>query len=244
MSGDENNNWLNSDPVKGDAKDFLGGAGGSGINVRPDGLKRFSTQAEAEAKNFVTGYGDGVVPLAQAAAKIGGSFQEAAQFSGRQGQAMQKTAKLSEDVFYGVSALGMGARTIAINYLNGDATSAATLPQVLDAFDASKGNGLRDQAAGEGQRRQSGPSGNDDRVRLPEAKPVDPAGFTNPNDPGLSEKVPLGDDANYTVPGTSDPSDVENADPQDDIMALEKKFRDDLAHQDYEPAPYDPDDYR
>lgn len=245
MSGDPQdnyNNWLNNDPVRGSGTGgFPGGGGGSGIEVRPDGVKRFSTQAEGEGQNFSSSYQDGVAPLMMPAAKIGGSFMEAAEFSGRHGQAIQKNGMFSQDVTIGLMALGIGARTIAINYLNGDTTSAATLPQVLDAFDASSGNGLRDQAAGAAN---PGPNGNDSPMSLPEPQPIEPGEFSNPNDPGFSQDIQLGDDGSYTVPGATDCLDIEMADPQDDIMPVEKQFRDDLEHQDWQPAPYDPENYR
>lgn len=245
MSSDPNdnfNNWMNNDPVRGDSKGVLPGGGGGdmGIDVHPDGVKKFSTQADGEAKNFTSSYQDGVTPLMAPSAKIGGSFMEAAHFSGRHGQAVQKNGMLSVDVFKGLLSLGQGARTIAINYINGDTTSAATMPQVLDAFDASAGNGLFDQGNGSGR---PGQNGNDNPVSLPEPKPVEPGDFSNPNDPGFSQNIGLGDDANYTVPGAPDCQDIEMATP-DSIIAVEQQFQDDLAHEDYEPAPYDPDDYR
>ena len=238
MSGDENNNWLDSAPVAGDSTG--GFPSGSGIEVRPDGLKLFSTQAEGEAMNFATGYQEGVDPLMMASAQIGGSFQEAAQFSGRHGQAIQKTGMLSGDVSIGLTALGMGAKTIAIKYLNGDATSAATLPDVLDAFDVSKGNDLRDQveAAGEPSK-----NGNGAPVGLPTAQSVDPDDFANPHDPGRSDTIQLGDNASYTVAGASDCLDIEMATPAT-TAPVEAQFGDDLATEKYQPAPYKPDDYR
>ncbi len=238
MSGDENNKWLDNAPVKGDSSG--GFPGGSGINVRPDGLKLFSTQAEGEAENFTSSYQDGVAKLIMASAQIGGSFQEAAQFSGRHIQAIQKTEMLRQDASIGIAALGMGARTISINYLNGDATSAATLPQVLDAFDTSNGNGLRAQIEGSGQ--QSG-GGNGNTSRLPEGHVVDTSNTGNPNHPGFSKTIELGDNASYTVPGASDCLDIEMLD-RNDVEPVQLQVRDDLAKEEYQPAPYNPDDYR
>ncbi len=240
MSGDENNNWINSAPVKGDSTG--GFPGGSGIEVRPDGLKLFSTQAEGEAKNFTTGFIDGFMPLTQQAGQIGMSFQEAANFAGRHGEAINATSMLGKDATVGLLALGLGAKTIAINYINGDATSAATLPQVLDAFDASKGNGLRDDLERTDQEARAG-SGKDKTVRLPEATPVDTDDFHNPTDPGFSKTIELGDNASYTVPGASDCLDIEMAGPETTNPVTEQ-YRDDLTKENYQPAPYDPDDYR
>lgn len=238
MSGDENNIWLDNPPVEGDS---TAGFGGRGIDVHPDGVKRFSTQAEAEAKQYSSGFADGVMPLMQASAQIGASFQEAAQFAGRHAQAFTATTMLSRDVTIGLAALGMGARTIAINYLNSDATSAATLPDVLGAFDTSGGNGLREQI----EQAQQAPAetGNDNTVRLPEPQPVDADDFTNPNDPGFANTIDLGDNASYTIPGAPDCLDIEMAGPET-TQGVQAQYQDDLATVDYEQAPYDPDSYR
>ncbi|MGI8720957.1 MAG: hypothetical protein ACR2JG_01880 [Geodermatophilaceae bacterium] len=242
MGGDENNNWLSKGPVKGDSSG--GFPGGSGIEVRPDGLKRFSTQAEGEAKNFTSGFQDGVMPLTSASARIGGSFMEAAQFSARHGQAIEKTTDLSKDVYIGLASLGKGAQTIAINYINGDATSAATLPEVLAAFDPSKANGLREQIEGAGQGSGTGNSGGGNLSRLPEGHAdQSDTSSRNPNDPAFSNTIKLGDNASYTVPGAADCQDIEVMD-REDFEAVESQVRDDLAKENYQPAPYNPDDYR
>ncbi|MDQ3716429.1 MAG: hypothetical protein M3381_10530 [Actinomycetota bacterium] len=242
MGGDENNNWLTKGPVKGDSTG--GFPGGSGIEVRPDGLKLFSTQAEGEAKNFSSGFQDGVMPLSSASARIGSSFMEAAQFSARHGQAIAKTTELSKDVTIGLASLGMGAKTIAINYINGDATSAATLPEVLDAFDATKSNGLREMIEGDGQGTRGGNSGGGNLVRLPEGH-ADQSNTSsrNPNDPAFANTIKLGDNASYTVPGAPDCQDIEVMD-REDFQAVESQVRDDLAKENYKQAPYNPDNYR
>lgn len=241
MSGDENNTWLDSAPVKGDSANFLtpgrSGGGDSGIEVRPDGVKKFSTQAVEESKSFMSGYQDGVMPLMMETNKVGGSFWEAAYFSAMQGRAVQMTTLLNEDVRKGLDALGMGARTIAINYVNGDTTSAATLPEVRDAFDASKNNGLHQAGT------RPGSHGNGNLNVLPPAEDVETDDFTNPNDPGVSHTIQLGDNGSYTIPGATDCLDIEMATPEG-VSDVVNQYQDDLAHQNYEPAPYDPDDYR
>lgn len=242
MSGDENNDWMNSAPVRGDSSGGFPSAG-EGINVRPDGVKRFSTQALEESQHFTTGFMNGVMPLTQASARIGSSFTEAAQFSARHKQALEKTNMLQEDVSIGVSALGFGAMTIAINYINGDATSAATMSDVESAFQA-RGNGLREMMEPNGQGPSAGNNGGGNVTRLPDPEPADDSTPTrNVNDPGSWQTIDLGDDATYTVPGAPDCLDLEMMD-RDDIESVESTVRDDLAHEEYEVAPYDPDDYR
>lgn len=235
MAGDENNNWLKDTPVTGDSTG--GFPSGGGIDVRPDGVKRFSTQAQGEAQSFTSNYADGIAPLQGQTARIGSSFQEAAYFSGQHGQGVQRMGLLTTDVSIGLTALGVGARTIAINYLNADATSAASLPEVLDAFDASSGNGLRDQIMSSGELPATG---QDNPVGLPDAEVITADEFTGDTDDGT---IALGSDAEYTLPGDSS-DDIEGLDYQDDLAPLEQQHRDDLGQVDFEPNPYNPDDYR
>lgn len=236
MAGDENNNWLNDTPTEGDSTG--GFPSGGGIDVRPDGVKLFSTQADGEARNFSSNYADGVAPLTEQVGRIGASFQEAAYFTGQHGQGVQTVGLLGQDVSIGLTALGMGARTIAINYLNADATSAATLPDVVDAFDASSGNGLRDMVNQSGE---LSPTGQDNPMSLPEAEPVTAEDFAGGDTE--DETIALGSNDEYTIPGDS-PDDIELLDYNDDLAPLEQQHRDDLGQVDYEAAPYDPGEYR
>jgi hypothetical protein len=225
---------LDNAPVKGDSSG--GFPGGSGINVRPDGLKLFSTQAQGEAMNFSKGYAEGVAPLTMGSGQIGASFQEAAQFSARHMAAIDKIVQLNAHVGEGLMAFWAGAHTIAVNYLDGDAMSAAT---VLNVFAPSKGNGVNDQVEGGGQ--QSGGGGTS---RLPEGKVVDTENTSKPNHPGLPQTIDLGDNASYTMPGAPNCLDIEMATPEAS-KAVQEPVHEHLAKVGgYEPAPYDPDNYR
>lgn len=227
MNGSESNDWLDSSPTRGNNKSVLPGSsnGGApaGIDVHPDGVKLFSSQASGEAEDFQNNIQGGVTPLMQQTAKIGATFMEAADFAGRHGQGVEKLLTFSNDAMKGYLALSVGASTIAINYVNGDTTSAATMENVQSAFDVSGGKGIFNGTAAGAP--ASAPTGQDNPIKLPEADGSAPTVY----DPHASRTIELGNGSTYVVPGDA-PNDLEQLDPQDDIASWNEKFRDDLAH--------------
>ncbi len=222
MSGDDsNNNWLDSTPTRGNASAFV--PGGSGIDVSPDGVKLFSTQATGEANDFRVSSQQGVQSLMGQASQIGASFMEADGFGVQHSAGLEAMMMFTGDAGIGLMALGQGAQTIAINYINGDATSAATMKDVESAFDVAGGNGLRTTPNGAGTAPQTG-QGNSSALPPPST-----AGNTPnyaPHDPHADQTITQGD-GSYTVPGDA-PNDLERIDPQD-IRNTDMQFRDDLA---------------
>lgn len=199
---------LNASPTKGDAKGggFPGGGGGEGIDVKPDGLRLFSSQAQGDAEDFMSAYGDVMPSLTQQGAKIGASFREASDFAAMHSQGAGALAMLSGDAGKGLMALGVGAQSIASKYLDGDATSAATMKDVQNAFDVSGGKGIfngGDAPAGKGPTGQGGGAG---QGSLPGA-----------GDRCPTDDVRNGDRPSYPI-----------ADPED-IRDVEQKTLDDLA---------------
>lgn len=229
MNGSENNDWLDSSPTRGNNKSVLPGLNSSsmpaGIDVEPDGVKLFSSQTFGEADEFFTNVQDGVLPLLQQTAKIGGSFMEAADFMGRHGQGVEKLVLFSEDARKGYVALSFGASTIAINYINGDATSAATMENVQSAFDVSGGKGIFNGTPA-GEPADDHPTGQGAPIKLPEPNGAAPTVY----DPHASRTIELGDNGSTYVVSGDAPDDLERLDPQDDIASWNEKFRDDLAH--------------
>lgn len=239
VSGGDDNKWLDSAPTAGDGTGGNAMPGHGMIDVKPDGVKLFSTQADGEAKDFQSNFADGVAPLMGQSAKIGAPFYEASDFAEKHGQGFEAMGLFHADAQKGLIALSQGARTVAMNYLDGDSTSAATMTDVEHAFDVSGGKGLFNAPTpADGS---APPTGQQHPGTLPPAQTVDPDDYaTNPD---VTESIPLGDHDSYTIPAEGS-DDIERLDPQDDIQETEKKFQDDLADQDFEPAPYSPDDYR
>ncbi len=229
---DPNNKWLNNAPTKGDGKSFMGGSGGSqGIDVSPDGVKQFSGQAMGEFKDFMSNFSRGVVPLAQQHAKIGPAFMEAEYFINTVTQANNRLVQFQTDAGNGLMALGTGASAIAINYINGDATSAATMSDVEHAFDTSNGTGYRNAPVDPNAPPKV--TGQDAPVSLPKADYVDPRDFTR--DPNAPETINLGPNDSYTIPA-SGPNDLERMGIQEEAGKLAQKYGDDLKDQDWTPA--------
>ncbi|MDQ3733074.1 MAG: hypothetical protein M3400_03580 [Actinomycetota bacterium] len=219
MGGDENNPWLDRTPTKGDAKKFLpGGMSPPGIDVSPDGVKVFSTQADGEAKDFHRSLGSGVTPLLGQPGLIGASFIEAADFADKLGQGIESMMLFNADVGIGLQALSLGAQTIAILYVNGDATSEATMNDVLGAFDISKGNPLRPKPGAEAPTTSQ-------KVRSYISPDHLDRDYT-PYDPHAPKTISLGKDGSYTVPGDA-ADDLERVN-QSALRDVDKQFRDDL----------------
>jgi hypothetical protein len=128
---------------------FFQMAGGSGVRVEPDLLKDFSDQTTAQAQAFQTAFSNGVMPLMPQAAQVGGSTREAAALANRHADVLNQMQLFARDAGIGLTALGMGAQTIAVNYLDSDATQAASMAQVTDAFFPEPGEqSLRDLSIG------------------------------------------------------------------------------------------------
>lgn len=225
---DPNNRWLNNAPTTSDGANFMtmgmGGDGApGGINVSPDGVKQFSSQTCAEAMDLMKNFQDGVYPLARETGNIGGSFIEAAYFVGEAGQGMERLSAFQADVSDGLRALGLGARTIALNYINGDATSAATMSDVEGAFDVSGGRGFKDMPVDPDAVR---PVGQDAPQQMPQANQV----FDLPErDPNGAQPIPLGSRDSYTVPAAA-ADDLERRNMQD-LQELGQQYGDDLKHE-------------
>jgi len=226
---DPNNRWLNNAPTTSDGKNFLsmgmgGGGAPGGIDVSPDGVKQFSSQSCAEAMDLMMNFNDGVMPLARETGKIGGSFIEAAYFLGEASQGMERLAKFQADASAGVLALGQGAYSIALNYINGDATSAATMSDVERAFDVAGGRGFKNAPVDDTAPR---PTGQDAPSRMPKANDL---GDLPQRDPNGAQNIPLGSRDSYTVPA-SGADDLERRNFQQDLEDLPQQYADDLEDQ-------------
>jgi len=217
--------WLDRAPTTGDATKFLtGGGGGGGIDVNPDGVKLFSTQATGEANDFRMSNLNGVMKLQPEASQIGESFYEAAYFSLEHEAGAEALRMFTEDAGKGLMALGQGAQTIAIDYINGDATTAATMQDVQSAFDVSGGTGMFNRPVpAETQAPTSAGGGTTEGV-LP---PPQPAGEQDntPYDPNAARTVSLGQ-GSYTIPADA-PDDLERIDLSE-VGEFRQKFEDDL----------------
>lgn len=139
--------WLTRTDTSGadDVLSFLG-SGGSGVRVEPDALKDFSGLTTAQGVAFQSGYVNGVLSLVPTATSIGTSTSEAAAFAAKHQYVVQQMQMLAQDVGIGLGALGQGAQTIALNYLDADATQAATMAQVTDAFSPDAEHSFRNGA--------------------------------------------------------------------------------------------------
>ncbi len=227
---DSNNRWLNNAPTTSDGTNFLSlgmGSGGSpgGIDVSPDGVKQFSSQTCAEAMDLMRNFNDGVTPLGRETGNIGGSFVEAAHFLGGASQGMERLSRFQADAQDGLNALGRGAYTIAINYINGDATSAATMSDVESAFDIAGGRGYNNAPVDNSA--PPPPTGQDAPVSLPAANNVDNLPQRDPNG---AQNIPLGSRDSYTVPAAG-ADDLERRNFQQDLEDLPQKYADDLKDQ-------------
>lgn len=218
MSGDDST-WLDSAPTKGDASAFLPGGG---IDVQTDGVKVFSTEATGEAKDFMSSASHGMQSLLGQAGAIGPTFQEAEGFLLQHGAGTEALGMFTTDASIGIRALGQGAQTIAINYINGDTTSAATMKDVEGAFDVAGGNGLRTAPNGAGK---DTTTGQDHPGSLPPPGAASHRPDYTPYDPHADKTITVGD-GGYTIPGDA-PNDLENID-LDDVRNTDGKFRDDL----------------
>lgn len=200
ISSDEDNNWLNRTPTQGNPTGGAPTGGAAGIDVQPDGVKLFGSQATGEAETFVKNFKDGVSKLIMEGAGIGASFQEAEYFVKQHADGINQLSVLTGDVTQGLVAFGLGARTVALKYQFADTTSAATMSDVQSAFDVSGGKGYHDQPAP-----PPGPTGQQAPVKLPPPQYVDSSDMAsyNPNDPSRTEVIGLGDNAFYIVPGAS-----------------------------------------
>lgn len=198
---------LNASPTRGDAKGggFPGGGGGEGIDVKPEGLKLFSSQALGDVKDFQSATGDVMPSLMEQSAKIGVSFREASDFAAVHSQGVGAIGKLSGDASKGLMALSLGAMSIGNKYLDGDATSAATMKDVQNAFDVSGGKGFFNGADAPDGKGPTGQGGGGRPGSLPEAEPITADDVRNSERPS------------YPI-----------ADPQD-IRDVEKQTLDDLA---------------
>ncbi len=210
--------WLDRAKTEGDASAFLPG-GGQGINVSPDGVKVFASQVNGESTDFVKSSSDGVMSMAGESNRIGASFMEAEAFALDHAAGFEALTMFSTDVHKGLMALGTGAASIAITYLNGDTTTAATLKDVQDAFDVSGGQGMfngpqapagPDRAATGGNTLPRGPVGDD---------------HYNTYDPHDSRTIHTGD-GTYTVPADAN-DDLERLDPNE-LREVYQQYADDL----------------
>lgn len=205
---DPNNKWLNNAPTKGDKAGGQGFPSGTGIDVKPDGVKLFSTQATGEAEDFVQSAANGVLPLQEQIGKIGASFQEAEYFMQQHSQGFERLAMFNKDAMQGMMALGVGARTIAIDYVNADTTTAAKMSDVEQAFDVAGGKGFVNGASTGGE--NNNPRGQDNPVKLPEAQRPSPQDY-GPTDPNT---VKLGTRDIYQIPEQAR-DDLQNLNPAD-----------------------------
>ncbi|MDQ3734963.1 MAG: hypothetical protein M3400_13405 [Actinomycetota bacterium] len=214
--------WLNRSPTEGDANAFMpGSGGGGGIDVNPDGVKVFASQANGEAADFRTSLSNGVNELIPEAAKIGNPFYEAEAFALEHGAGVEALMLFSQDAGKGLMALGMGAASIAVTYINGDATSSATLSDVQNAFDVSGGTGMFNGPSAPDQNQAATPGD-----RLGNATGRDEHQNYVPRDPHAAHTIDLGRNDSYTIPGDA-PDDLERLD-NNELRDVHRKFADDL----------------
>jgi len=214
------------------------GDNGTGVRVEPDQLKSFSADTSAQAAAFQTGYSNGVASLFEPAYQIGGSTTEASAFLSKHGYVMQQMQMLAQDVGIGLAALGQGAQTIALNYLDSDATQSATMNEVNGAF-APQGNadslrhGMTEAAAQATQADQDVVDGMVAALPAPDDMTPDADAADAPVDPRASETpIALGDSGDtYTIPADDD---IETTDSDDLYRADARRMQDDGDH--YDPA--------
>lgn len=219
MGGDEKNLWLQDTPSKGEG----GSAGGSGIDVRPDGLARFGNQAEEEATALGSNVGNGVDRLRMASTRIGNTFHEAFYFDQLHTRGVARLHMFTQEAEMGVRALGDGAKSIGNTYVNGDATSAATMKDVQRAFTAVRGEGgasgqsTAGSASAGGQENGASTLPPAEREVVADLRKEGQEGESNSNTRREDQTIDLGKDATYTVPAPA-PNDLERyRDEQPDL---------------------------
>lgn len=223
MSADDTNRsggWLDRGRTEGDASAFLPGGGSRGIEVSPDGVKVFASQANGEAEDFQRSSTEGMLSLQSEAGTIGRSFLEAEAFNLQHDAGLEALGLFTTDAGKGLMALGAGAASIAITYINGDTTSAATLKDVQDAFDVSGGRGMFNRPTPEGNPDQASTGGNTLNGGAPGRDD-----HANIYDPHAAKDIRTGE-GTYTVPADA-PDDLERLDPSE-IRETTEKWRDDL----------------
>jgi hypothetical protein len=231
--------WLPPTDTHSSQGDVFSALSGSGVHVETDQLKSFSTGTLAQAQAFQQAFTDGVNSLLGQASQVGASTTEAAAFSKKHAEVIQQLALFTQDAGIGLMALGQGAQTIAINYVDSDATQSATLSQVTAAFspDPQSEQSLRyamtNPATGTGDTEVTAEDQRvADAITLPEPDDLTPDQDAPDasDDPRASDQViDLGGSGDtYTVPADDD---IELVDPMDN------------AHDDQERVMDDGDDY-
>jgi hypothetical protein len=227
--------WLPPTDTSSSQGDVFGALSGSGVRVETDQLKTFSTGTLAQAQAFQQAFSNGVSSLLGQASQVGASTTEAAEFSKKHAEVIQQLAAFTQDAGIGLMALGQGAQTIAINYVDSDATQSATLSQVTAAFspDPQSEQSLRYAMTNPA----TDPSSTEvtdadqavaDAITLPEPDDLTPdsdAPDTSDDPRAGDQVVDLGGSGDtYTVPADDD---IELIDPMDNAQADQERVVDD-----------------
>ena len=111
------------------------------IEVDVDQLNDFAEHIQSELeKNFRPSFEAGIRPMLTIQAPFGaGQMKEAQFFRGRHDESRSSAASMLGEAMKGLMSLSMGARSIATEYLNGDAFAKATSDDVYDAFSGVDG---------------------------------------------------------------------------------------------------------
>lgn len=195
--------WLDDKQAKGDA------TMGMGTMVKPDQLKKFSTQATEESQTFTTNFSGGFGNMVQAGLATGAGFYEAEQFFHRAAGQVDRIGQFVADATYGLLGLGSAASTISINYLNADATQAAGVNDVNSVFDYENASRtLRGLAAENGEVAPA--VGQDDPIPLPEGQTDIEVSTESSMDDGAetSQTINLANGDTYTTTAAA-PGDAE-----------------------------------
>lgn len=237
--GSSRPDWMTRTDTSGE-QSLFGNLQGSGVRVEPDALKDFADQTSAQAQAFQTAFANGVMPLMVQAAQVGGSTREAAALANRHADVLNQMQLFARDAGIGLTALGMGAQTIAVNYVDSDATQAATMTQVTDAFYPQPGDqslralsiGAADSAVDVTDEDQA--VADEIQAALPapdDMTPDDPDGYV-PAEPRAEDQViPLGDGGDeYTVYADDD---IETRSYEDAYELEQQRVED---GDDYDPA--------
>lgn len=209
--------------------------GGGDIKVDTDGVMGFAKNVGQEMMTFQGNISGGVNPLTSTAmTAVGRSGIDSAVFFQQQHSKYFQAAMLMvADAQKGLMALQQGGFTVAANYLNADAESAAKVGDVVDAFNPPPGrtslDDLLSQEPKDGEK-PALPTDQEvqdriDQVTAQDGSPLDPSGQSDaPASDGTPQDkvIDMGDGTTYTVPG--DYQGVESTDNQQQVPNDQKTY--------------------